>query len=174
MKKIGLAAIAAISLTACSKVETPEVFNELQGEVTEALDMMSHLDSASIAEQYNKVKPYFEYLSSTEFDSTRKDIYIKDLTWLDRYQRAIYKWKGQSASNLAKLQESASQLNDLSHDIIYDKVDTAQLRNFIRQERFAIEGVLRSVHERGGEILYYGEGVDSMLTRLDSLLPDVQ
>lgn len=174
MKNVVLVLLAGLTLTSCSKNEVPETLVTLQGEVTEAMDMLSNLDSVSIAEQYNKVKPYYEYLTTIEYDSTLKDIYIKDLTWLDRYQRAIYKWKGKHSSHMIELKESASQLADLAHDAVYNQVDTNELRIFIKQERNAIEGVLRNIRSRGGEILYYGNGVDSMVTRLDSIFPDIQ
>ncbi|TNE30744.1 MAG: hypothetical protein EP346_02845 [Bacteroidetes bacterium] len=174
MKNVVIAVLTGLTLASCSKSEVPESLTTLQSEVTEAMNMLSNLDSASIAEQYNKVKPYFEYLSTTDYDSTLKDVYIKDLTWLDRYQRAIFKWQGKHRSHLMELEESASQLKDLTHDAIYNQIDTNELRIFIKQERNAIEGVLRNIRTRGGEILFYGNGADSMATRLDSIFPDIQ
>lgn len=174
MKKLSALLLVLFGITSCQKSEVPPALVQLQNEVNESMEKLEGLDSASIANQFSKVQPYFDYLTQTEFDSALTEVYIKDLTWLDRYHRAIQKWANRQESHLNELQTSASQLSDLAHDAVYEKIDTSALNIYIQQERLAIEGVLRNIQDRGGEILYYNRNVDSMLTRLDSILPNLK
>lgn len=174
MRLLSLAAIFALVLASCTKEEVPSELSDLNTRVQNATSLMSHLDSTTIEAGFSKVEPYYMHLKTSEFDSTLKDIYIYDQTWMDRYSRAIYKWRSQARLNEVKLAESTTQIADLIHDIENGLLDSTQIRTFIRQEQLEIAGVLDHVETRGGEIQFYAAGADSMATRLDSIFPDIK
>lgn len=174
MKKLSLVLISAALATACAKTEVPAELDTLKSDVDQALETLSGIDSAYIAESFGRLEPYFNHLRTSEFDSSMAEVYISDLTWMDRYQRALSKWQGRVRQNEAVLEESRSQLNALIHDIRYDVIDTANIAEYIRQERLTVQNALEYVQERGGEIQYYSTRVDSMYQRLDSIFPSLQ
>lgn len=174
MRKLTALAILSIFLTACNgNHPVPSEFNTLHSEVEYADSLNTLLDSNSIWTTFNKVKPYYLYLSSTDFDSSLADVYIHDLTWLDRYQRALGKWRGKYRMHTVQLDEALSRLDNLKHDIQYDLLEAEQVSTYIEQERSVIQGMLDEINARGGEILYYSNDVDSMQTRLDSIFPNL-
>ncbi|NVK27125.1 MAG: hypothetical protein HWE14_03720 [Flavobacteriia bacterium] len=169
MKYIALLALS-LTLAACnSKPDVPEEVETLHLEVKDAYALLNRLDSATIEESFSKVRPYYEQLKSTDFDSTLKEVYIYDLTWMDRYQRAIHKWNIQVNENASQLEESLSQLEDLKAVIEQGDLDSAEIATYYEQERLAVQQFLDYTRDRAGEIMSYSKGVDSMKTRLDSI-----
>ncbi|KAB2810342.1 hypothetical protein [Phaeocystidibacter luteus] len=173
MKYIALLALA-LSIVSCnSKQEVPEEVETLHREVVDAYALLNELDSATIHESYAKVRPYYERLKTTDFDSTLKEVYIYDLTWMDRYQRAIHKWNIQLKESAAELKESISQLEDLKAVIQQGDLDSAEIAMYYEQERLAVQQFLDHTRDRAGEIMSYSKGVDSMKTRLDSIFSNL-
>lgn len=169
-----LYSILIITAVACSgNSEVPQELTDLQNRVAHADSLSQELDSATIWGTFNKVKPYYLYLSSTDFDSSLAEVYIRDLTWLDRYQRALGKWRNKTRIHEVQLEESMVRLQQLQHDIEYNLLDPETASTYIGQEELVVRAMLKEITERGGEILYYAEGADSMQTRLSEIFPEL-
>lgn len=174
MRKLALIASLPLLLISCNENSpVPSEFSQLNDDVQYADSLNTLLDSASIWSNFDEVKPYYLYLSSSDFDSALADVYIQDLTWLDRYQRALGKWRGKQRIHTVQLDEALTRLDNLKHDIQYDIIDAEKAQTYIEQERSVIQGMLDEINARGGEILFYSNGVDSMKTRLDSIFPNL-
>lgn len=173
MRKLALLAIPALLLTACGKTEIPEELKSLQTEVNSAQVIIDQLDSASSWATYNRVYPYYEHLKTTDFDSTLKEVYIKDLTWLDRYRSAFSKWNSKVRVNRTEIAEASERISNLVHDVEHGMIpmDTAMI--YISQERTVVQGYLNDVQSRGNQVLTFGSDVDSMQTRLKEFFPEI-
>ncbi len=176
MKKLVLF-ISVVSLTACntlSEEELPESFRFLKEDVASAQESLNLLDSSKVWGDFEKIRPYYDHLKSTEFDSAMTEVYIKDLTWMNRYERALQKWGTRTEGYVYQIERSAKQLEDLGHDLQHQLLDSTEMNTFIETEHQAIDQIVRDIQERGGEIFFYSEKVDSMKARLDSIFPDIE
>lgn len=170
---IVLFAICTMAVSCTDLQPVPRAFNDLKNDITYADSLNNLLDSNTIWSTFNKVKPYYLYLSTTEFDSSLAQVYIKDLTWLDRYQRALGKWGTKYRMHTVQLSDALIRLDNLSHDIQYGILDSATANTYTTQERSVVQNMIDEINTRGGEILYYANGVDSMQARLDSIFPNL-
>lgn len=161
--------LAAVALTSCSEVEVPQQLTELQGRVKSAREELIQLDSAAVWAEFDVVRGYYEELKNAEFDSTLKEVYISDLTWLNRYERALSKLTSRKSALMMELDKSTEQVSNLIHDARKSILDSGQVNAFVQDERLAIQPAIDFVLNRAGEIRFYANDVDSMKTRLDSI-----
>lgn len=160
--------------TTISEENLPQEFKYLKTDVASAQEALTDLDSAAIWSNFEKVKPYYEYLKTEEFDSTLREVYINDLTWINRYEKALQKWGKRTRVYTHQLELSAAQLEDLGHDLQHELIDSTEAQTFIQTEKQVIQGVIMDIQDRYGEIGFYAANLDSMTARLDSIFPDIE
>lgn len=168
MKKGFLASIALLTLAACTKPTAVENdAHALRDKVVQAQNDLNAVDSTQMESAFEKLNTHLNWIKDMPFDSTKKEFYTYNVTWLERTQANLRKFRKQVPDMKVELNKSISQMDALINDIHNNLLDTADARLYLQQEEQSIYHVLRVAKERADNAAWSISRTDSIAAWFD-------